>query len=173
MAVKVIIPTPLRQYAGKNESVVVEGATVDEIMRNLMSLHVELQKHLYTDDGKLRSFVNIYRNDEDIRYLERGQTPVKETDVLSIVPAIAGGADVKLSNDEVLRYSRHLIMPEVSMEGQLRLKAAKVLLIGSGGLGAPLGLYLAAAGVGRLGIVDFDVVDFTNLQRQIIHSTED
>ena len=91
MAVKVIIPTPLRQYAEKNESVVVEGATVDEIMRNLMSLHVELQKHLYTDDGKLRSFVNIYRNDEDIRYLERGKTPVKETDVLSIVPSIAGG----------------------------------------------------------------------------------
>ena len=174
MAVKVIIPTPLRQYTGKNDSVVVEGATVDEIMGNLMSLHGELKKHLYTDDGKLRSFVNIYRNDEDIRYLERGKTPVKETDVLSIVPSIAGGADpVRLSNDEVLRYSRHLIMPEVSMEGQLRLKQAKVLLIGSGGLGAPLGLYLAAAGVGRIGLVDFDVVDVTNLQRQIIHSTPD
>ncbi len=91
MAVKVIIPTPLRQYAGKNESVVVEGATVDEILRNLMSRYGDLQKHLYTDEGKLRSFVNIYRNDEDIRYLERGKTPVKETDVLSIVPSIAGG----------------------------------------------------------------------------------
>ncbi|MCZ6752052.1 MAG: molybdopterin-synthase adenylyltransferase MoeB [Acidobacteria bacterium] len=78
----------------------------------------------------------------------------------------------KLSNDEILRYSRHLIMPEVGMEGQLKLKQAKVLLIGAGGLGAPLGLYLAAAGVGKLGLVDFDVVDFTNLQRQIIHSTE-
>jgi adenylyltransferase/sulfurtransferase len=83
------------------------------------------------------------------------------------------GKAVKLTNDEVLRYSRHLIMPEVGMEGQLKLKQAKVLLIGAGGLGAPLGLYLAAAGVGKLGIVDFDVVDFTNLQRQIIHSTED
>ncbi len=79
----------------------------------------------------------------------------------------------KLSNDEVLRYSRHLIMPEVSMEGQLRLKAAKVLLIGAGGLGSPLSLYLAAAGVGKIGIVDFDVVDVTNLQRQVIHSTPD
>ncbi|MGC2321477.1 MAG: ThiF family adenylyltransferase, partial [Terriglobales bacterium] len=78
-----------------------------------------------------------------------------------------------LSNEEVLRYSRHLIMPEVGMEGQLKLKAAKVLCIGAGGLGSPLALYLAAAGVGTLGIVDFDVVDFTNLQRQIIHSTED
>ena len=80
---------------------------------------------------------------------------------------------VTLSNDEILRYSRHLIMPEVGMEGQLKLKAARVLLIGTGGLGAPLGMYLAAAGVGTIGLVDFDVVDFTNLQRQIIHSTSD
>jgi adenylyltransferase/sulfurtransferase len=79
----------------------------------------------------------------------------------------------KLTNEEILRYSRHLIMPEVGMEGQLKLKQAKVLLIGAGGLGSPLGLYLAAAGVGTLGIVDFDVVDFTNLQRQIVHSTAD
>lgn len=78
-----------------------------------------------------------------------------------------------LNNNEVLRYSRHLIMPEVGVEGQEKLKAASVLLIGTGGLGSPLGLYLAAAGVGRLGLVDFDVVDFTNLQRQIIHGTKD
>src|SRR5471030_2005513 len=78
-----------------------------------------------------------------------------------------------LSNDEVLRYSRHLIMPEVGMAGQLKIKAAKVLCIGAGGLGSPLALYLGAAGVGTLGIVDFDVVDYTNLQRQIIHSTAD
>src|SRR3989338_5094556 len=78
-----------------------------------------------------------------------------------------------LSPQEILRYSRHLIMPEVRMEGQLKLKAAKVLLIGAGGLGAPLGLYLAAAGVGRLGLVDFDVVDFTNLQRQVTFGTKD
>ena len=77
-----------------------------------------------------------------------------------------------LNNDEILRYSRHLIMPEVGMEGQLKLKQAKVLCVGAGGLGSPLALYLAAAGVGTLGIVDFDVVDFTNLQRQIIHTTE-
>src|SRR5213594_1176422 len=78
-----------------------------------------------------------------------------------------------LNNDEILRYSRHLIMPEVGMEGQKKLKAARVLCIGAGGLGSPLALYLAAAGVGTLGIVDFDVVDYTNLQRQIIHSTAD
>ena len=78
-----------------------------------------------------------------------------------------------LSKDEILRYSRHLIMPEVGMEGQEKLKAARVLCIGTGGLGSPLALYLAAAGVGTLGLVDFDVVDFTNLQRQVIHFTSD
>ena len=78
-----------------------------------------------------------------------------------------------LTNEEILRYSRHLIMPEVGMEGQLKLKNASVVLVGAGGLGAPLGLYLAAAGIGRIGIVDFDVVDHTNLHRQVIHGTKD
>src|SRR5438270_7316067 len=82
-------------------------------------------------------------------------------------------AQTTLSPQEVARYSRHLIMPEVGLDGQKRLKAASVLLIGAGGLGSPLGLYLAAAGVGRIGIVDFDVVDFSNLQRQILHGTAD
>ena len=82
-------------------------------------------------------------------------------------------APATLTNEEILRYSRHLIMPEVGMEGQVRLKSATVLCIGAGGLGSPLALYLVAAGVGTLGIVDFDVVDYTNLQRQIIHSTSD
>src|SRR5436853_1009437 len=81
--------------------------------------------------------------------------------------------EAALSNDEILRYSRKFIMPEVGMEGQQKLKAAKVLCIGAGGLGSPLALYLTAAGVGTLGIVDFDVVDYTNLQRQIIHTTAD
>jgi len=92
--------------------------------------------------------------------------------------ALAGPPDdegdvTKLSKEEILRYSRHLIMPEVGMEGQLKIKQAKVLCIGTGGLGAPLGLYLAAAGVGRIGLVDFDVVDTTNLQRQVLFSTLD
>jgi adenylyltransferase/sulfurtransferase len=82
-------------------------------------------------------------------------------------------AALTLNNEEILRYSRHLIMPEVGMQGQLKLKAAKVLCIGAGGLGSPLALYLGAAGIGTLGIVDFDLVDYTNLQRQIIHSTGD
>ena len=80
---------------------------------------------------------------------------------------------IRFSNDEIARYSRHLIMPEVTLEGQKRLKAARVLCIGTGGLGSPIALYLAAAGIGRLGLVDFDVVDYSNLQRQILHGTED
>jgi molybdopterin/thiamine biosynthesis adenylyltransferase/rhodanese-related sulfurtransferase len=90
-----------------------------------------------------------------------------------IKPEAAVKSASSLSNDEIQRYSRHLIMPEVGMEGQLKIKNARVLCIGAGGLGSPLALYLAAAGVGTLGIVDFDVVDYTNLQRQIIHSTAD
>ena len=79
----------------------------------------------------------------------------------------------ELNNDEVARYSRHLIMPEVGMDGQLKLKSASVLCIGAGGLGSPVAMYLGAAGVGRIGIVDFDVVDYSNLQRQVIHGTPD
>src|SRR5438034_2340570 len=86
---------------------------------------------------------------------------------------VGSSTNVTLTPNEVARYSRHLIMPEVGMEGQRKLKAASILLIGAGGLGSPLGLYLAAAGVGRIGIVDFDVVDFSNLQRQVIHGTKD
>ena len=178
---KVLIPTPLRQYAGKQDSVELAGSTVGEVLGALTTAHPDLRRQLYNDEGKLRSFVNVYLNDEDIRYLQKDATPVKEADTVSIVPSIAGGsvaappepAAAELSKDEILRYSRHLIMPEVGTEGQLKLKAAKVLLVGTGGLGAPLGLYLAAAGVGRLGLVDFDVVDFTNLQRQVIHGTSD
>src|SRR6266581_7778952 len=78
-----------------------------------------------------------------------------------------------LTPDEILRYSRHLIIPDVALTGQRKLKGSRVLLIGAGGLGSPLALYLAAAGVGHLGLVDFDVVDFTNLQRQVLHGTKD
>jgi molybdopterin/thiamine biosynthesis adenylyltransferase/molybdopterin converting factor small subunit len=176
---KILIPTPLRQFAGKQDSVVLAGATVGDVLHSLTSQYAELRRHLYTDEGKLRSFVNVYVNDDDIRYLDKEATALKDGDTVSIVPSIAGGPagivapPVTLSKEEILRYSRHLIMPEVGMDGQLKLKSAKVALIGTGGLGAPLGMYLAAAGVGRIGLVDFDVVDFTNLQRQVIHGTKD
>ncbi len=88
---KVMIPTPLRQYAGKTATVEVTGSTVGEALSGLTEKHPDLRRHLYTDDGKLRAFVNLYLNDEDIRYLQKEQTPVKDSDTLSIVPSIAGG----------------------------------------------------------------------------------
>jgi sulfur-carrier protein adenylyltransferase/sulfurtransferase len=179
MPIKILIPTALRNFAGGSDSVSVQASTVDEAMSALTEQYPVLKKHLYSDEGQLRHFVNIYVNDEDIRYADKGATVVKDGDTLSIVPSIAGGSTlaegaeraVELSPEEIMRYSRHLIMPEVALEGQKKLKAARVLCIGAGGLGSPLALYLAAAGVGHLGLVDFDVVDLTNLQRQIIHST--
>ncbi|MCA1564435.1 MAG: molybdopterin-synthase adenylyltransferase MoeB [Acidobacteria bacterium] len=186
MAITISIPTALRQYAGGNAEIEVEARTVGEALERLTTTHAGLRQHLYHERGTLRNFVNVYVNDEDVRHAQGMETPVKDGDSILIIPAIAGGAPAAeaevtpsvedlaaLSNDEVARYSRHLIMPEVGMRGQRRLKAASVLMIGTGGLGAPLGMYLAAAGVGRLGIVDFDVVEESNLQRQIIHGTRD
>jgi adenylyltransferase/sulfurtransferase len=195
------IPTPLRPFTDKKESVEVHGATVGELLADLTTRYEGLRKHLYADNGKLRNFVNVYLNDEDIRYLQRENTPVKSGDTLSIVPSVAGGAPTSaeatagrptdtveaglqtrrqnvddlpsLSPEEIKRYSRHLIMPEVGMDAQRRLKASSVLCIGAGGLGSPAAMYLAAAGIGRLGIVDFDVVDYSNLQRQLLHTTND
>lgn len=177
---KIVIPTALRQFTDQNDSVEVTGGTVGEALAQLTAQYPNIKKNLYNEQGKLRSFVNVYVNDEDIRYLDKDETTLEGTETISIVPSIAGGAvalaepeTAALTNEEIARYSRHLILPEVGMEGQLKLKQGKVLLIGAGGLGAPLGLYLAAAGIGRIGIVDFDVVDASNLQRQVIHGTPD
>ena len=195
---RIFIPTPLRPYAGNVAAVEVHAATAGEALRELVRLHAGLERHLFDEHGALRRYVNVYRNDEDIRFLEREQTPLRANDSLSIIPSIAGGVDPRapapggsatpmrpgspawatgadglppLSDDELQRYSRHLILPEVGLEGQRRLKASSVLLVGAGGLGSPLALYLAAAGVGRIGIVDFDIVDASNLQRQVLHGT--
>lgn len=183
MPVTITIPTPLRQFAGGQPEMQVDANTAGEALDQLTTTHSELRRHLFSDQNTLRNFVNIYVNDEDIRHMNGPDTPVKDGDTILIVPSIAGGSTVldsptsdslpMLSNEEVARYSRHLIMPEVGMTGQRKLKAASVLMIGTGGLGAPLGMYLSAAGVGRLGLVDFDVVDASNLQRQIIHGTKD
>ena len=197
---KVLIPTALQQFAGGADEFDIPGSTVQEVLDALGTTYPDLKKHLFSDKGELRHFVNVYKGSEDTRTLQGLATPLSDADELSIVPSIAGGTDTlvrpvatnlvgtinpraiisperaeaaELTNDEILRYSRHLILPEVNIEGQKKLKAAKVLLVGTGGLGAPLALYLAAAGVGTLGLVDFDTVDVTNLQRQIIHGTKD
>src|SRR5258707_10200787 len=127
MATKILIPTPLRPYTDKKDAVEADGATVGELLTDLTRRHAGLKAHLYNDQGKLRSFVNIYVNDEDIRYLQKEQTPISPGDTVSIIPSVAGGAptttessvrlqpDVKadrelpeLTNDDFKRYSRHL-----------------------------------------------------------------
>src|SRR5437016_9135675 len=122
---KVLIPTPLRQFTAKQDSVKVPGGTVGEALAALTTEYPDLRKQIFTDEGKVRSFVNVYLNDEDVRYLSKDATPAGDGDTISLVPSIAGGStlaappeEATLSKEEVLRYSRHLIIPEVGVEGQ-------------------------------------------------------
>jgi len=187
------IPTPLREYTDDQKEVDVEGDTVDDALRTLIDRYEELHDHLYTkDDDTLRQYVNIYVNEDDIRTKDNAQTPLDEDDVISIIPAIAGGVqtvestadelkkgedveevDVELTKEEVERYSRHFLVPDIGEEGQKKLKSSSILMVGAGGLGAPFGMYVAAAGIGKLGIIDDDVVEHSNLQRQLLHGNSD
>jgi sulfur-carrier protein adenylyltransferase/sulfurtransferase len=195
--VQVKVPTPLRGFTGGDSVSEAEGATVGEVLRELTQRHRELEKHLFNAGGELRNFVTVYLNDEDVRYLEREATPVRTGDVLSIVPAIAGGSPAEsarsagrpapvvglnveeadlgppLTRDQMRRYSRHLLLPEVGVQGQRKLRVSKVLIVGAGGLASPAALYLAAAGVGEIALVDFDRVEASNLQRQVMYGTKD
>ncbi|MBI3288940.1 MAG: molybdopterin-synthase adenylyltransferase MoeB [Elusimicrobia bacterium] len=174
MKIEIRLPAALRAYADKKESVSIDADDVGGALEALFIRHERLRPHLMTGDGTLRSFVNVYVNEDDARDKQGLSTPVKDGDTVLIVPAIAGGsttAAAELTKQELARYHRHLIMPEVGPQGQKKLKGASVLCVGAGGLGSPLALYLAAAGVGRIGIVDFDAVDESNLQRQILHDT--
>jgi len=184
MTVTVIIPTALRQHTDNEDELKLNARNVSDALKELVTAFPNLKRHLYSESGRLRSFINIYLNEEDIRYKEGESTALKDGDTLMIIPAVAGGAHapvddeehgpkVSFSSSEFARYSRHLIMPEVGLEGQSRLKSASVLIIGAGGLGTPSATYLAAAGVGRIGIVDFDTIEKSNLHRQVLYTEQD
>ena len=178
MSVTVTIPTPLRSFTGGRDAVELPGATVGEVIDGLLSAHGGLKRHLVQDDGRLRNFVNLYLNDTDIRHLEsvvdagapgrraHASCPASRAGARRSRPSCPNSPTAKCS---AIRGT--CCSPRSGVEGQRKLKAARVLTIGAGGLGSPLSLYLAAAGVGTIGIVDFDVVDLTNLQRQIVHGT--
>jgi sulfur-carrier protein adenylyltransferase/sulfurtransferase len=175
------IPTPLRFYTDGLTEVPLKGRTVAEAMHSLLTSYPAIETHLYNSQGDLRPFVNLFVGEVNIRDLQGLDTPLEEDDRLLLIPSIAGGsaehphppeALPNLSHEEILRYSRHLLIPQVGLEGQQRLKAASALVIGAGGLGSPVALYLAAAGVGHIGLVDNDVVDASNLQRQVIHGMD-
>ena len=174
MAVTVVIPTTLRLFTEHQSEIELEGKTVGEVLTLLSEEYPETKKALFDEEGQLRAFINVFVNDENIRDLKDFDTKVKNGDEVILIPAIAGGSGVesvigdrkgeKLTNDEINRYSRHLLLQEIGVKGQKRLKASKVLIVGAGGLGTPLAQYLAAAGVGTIGIIDNDEVEESNLQ---------
>ncbi|MBR1865964.1 MAG: molybdopterin-synthase adenylyltransferase MoeB [Lachnospiraceae bacterium] len=183
MAVTVLIPTTLRSFTNRRSELELSGNTIREVIQNLADEYPETKKAIFDEEGKPRAFINIFLGDTNIKKLNGYDTEVKDGDTVMLIPAIAGGSvessviedgrAEKLTNDEIMRYSRHLLLQEVGVKGQKKLKAAKVLIVGLGGLGTPLAQYLAAAGVGTIGLVDFDEVESSNLQRQVIHGTRD
>mgnify|MGYP001470974526 CR=1 FL=1 len=161
------IPSPLRRFTNGESSIEVNGNSINKVLEELFSAHPDIKGHLVEEDGSLRNFVNIFINGEDIRQKGGLDTEVSDGSDVRIIPSIAGGSG-KLSSEEFIRYSRHLSLPEVGIKGQTKIKSSKVLVVGAGGLGSPVSLYLAAAGIGTIGMVDFDIVDESNLQRQVL-----
>ena len=192
MTVSVYIPSPFRRLVANREYVSVEGGSVQEVLEALNARYPGFDNLVYDDARQVPAHINIYVNDQEIHDLAGTETPLRDGDRLAVIPALAGGADAPgtsngaapvsttapaasaaLSAEEVMRYSRHIIMPQVGPVGQRRLRNARVLVVGAGGLGSPVAIYMALAGVGTIGIVDFDVVDLSNLQRQLLHQTPD
>ena len=161
MSISVYIPTPFRRLVGNQIHVKAEGRTVAEVLDSLRSQYPALRHMIYDETDEIPGHINIYVNNQEIHSLQGKDTPVRDGDEVAVIPAIAGGQ--VLTPEQVNRYSRHIIMPQVGPVGQRKLMAAKVLIVGAGGLGSPSALYLALAGVGTIGIADFDVVDLSNL----------
>jgi adenylyltransferase/sulfurtransferase len=185
MGIKILISATLRSFTNRSAKEEIDGESVKEILHKLIEKYPDADRGLFDENKQLRPFVNIYINDKNITALDGIETKVSEKDEILILPVIAGGSPVesiiskdrqkeaKLDDKEIDRYGKHLLLREIGVKGQKRIKASKVLIAGAGGLGSPVALYLAAAGVGTIGIVDFDEVSLTNLNSQIIHGTRD
>ena len=172
MAVTVYIPTPFRRYTENQSRVAAKGHTVLEVLQDLGTRYPGLGDRVFDANGEIQRYINIYVNSKEIDHLDGPATKVDDDDEVALIPAMAGGA-LPFTEEQIKRYSRHIILPQVGGRGQRKLLQSKVLLVGAGGLGSPVALYLTAAGVGKLGIVDFDEVDLSNLQRQLLHHTGD
>ena len=172
MVITVYIPTPYRNLTGNLAKVEAQGDDLVELIENLEARFPGIKARVFDEAGEIHRHLNIYVNDLAVDDLNGKRTPLKDGDEVALIPAIAGGAFL-FTEEQIKRYSRHIILPEVGGKGQRKLLQSSALLIGAGGLGCPAAMYLAAAGVGRLGIVDFDVVDLSNLQRQVLHDTGD
>jgi len=153
-----------------------QAATVGELLAILAEQYAGLGEHLIDAGREIQQHLNVFVNDEEVRSLRGKDTPLKDGDEVALIPVMAGGSGEPagaLSEQQVSRYSRHIILKEVGGRGQQKLLQSRVLIVGAGGLGSPAALYLAAAGVGTIGLVDFDRVDLSNLQRQVLHHTHD
>src|SRR5947209_23854 len=167
---RVYIPTSLRKLTGGQAHLEMDAVDVGTLLDGLDGRFPGIKRQVLDERGEVHRFVNVYVNELAIEELRGLETPLCEVDEVAVIPAMAGGSVGRpFSLEQAQRYARHIILPEIGPSGQRKLLNAKVVLIGAGGLGSPAALYLAAAGVGTIGIVDFDDVDLTNLHRQILH----
>ena len=180
MPVSVYIPTPFRKMTGNRQHVEAEGSDVGAVLADVDRQYPGFRSLVFGSDDRVPAHINIYVNKQEITSLDGIGTKVHDGDEVAVIPAMAGGSGETppkrigaMTAEQVNRYSRHIIMPQVGPSGQRKIMESSVLIIGAGGLGSPIAVYLALAGIGKIGIVDFDVVDISNLQRQILHQNDD